>query len=99
MSEIPVSGITRTKGVCGGRPCIAGTRIRVTDIVTAIQLEFGRDEIAEDFELSLIQIDAALNYYERNQKAIDEDIKRQDETFERLSAIGYGRPQHTLLPR
>ena len=99
MMEIPVPGITRTEGVCGGRPCIAGTRIRVTDIVTAVQLKYSRDEIADDFDLSLEQVGAALIYYERNQEAIDADIKRQDETFERLSAIGYGRPQHTLLPR
>ncbi len=46
MTEIPVPGITRTEGVCGGRPCIAGTRICVTDIVTAVQLKYSRDEIA-----------------------------------------------------
>ena len=99
MPEIPVPGITRTEGVCGGRPCIAGTRIRVTDIVTAVQLDYCRSEIAEDFEINREWIDAALSYYERNKVAIDADIKRQDETFERLSAIGYGRPKTSVLPR
>ncbi|MCY4466957.1 MAG: DUF433 domain-containing protein [Chloroflexi bacterium] len=92
-------GITRTEGVCGGRPCIAGTRLRVTDIVTAVQLEYSLCEIAEDFEISLEQVDAALGYYKRNKAAIDVDIKRQDETFERLSKIGYGRPRAAILPR
>ncbi len=99
MSEIPVSGITRTEGVCGGRPCIAGTRIRVTDIVTAVQLQYTRSEIAKDFEINHERVDAALSYYEHNKAAIDADIRRQDETFERLSKTGYGRPQRTLLPR
>ena len=99
MSEIPVSGITRTVGVCGGRPCIAGTRIRVTDIVTAVQLQYSRSEIAEDFAISHERVDAALCYYEHNKAAIDADIRRQDKTFDRLSKSGYGRPQHTLLPQ
>lgn len=99
MTEIPVPGITRTEGVCGGRPCIAGTRIRVTDIVTAVQLEYSQDEIADDFDLSPEQVDAALLYYERNQDALDADMKRQDENFERHFKIGYGRPQTPVLPR
>ncbi len=99
MTEIPVPGITRTEGVCGGRPCIAGTRIRVTDILTAVQLEYSQDEIADDFDLSPEQVDAALLYYERNQDALDADMKRQDENFERHFKIGYGRPQTPVLPR
>ena len=99
MDEIMTPGIQRTKGVCGGRPCVAGTRIRVTDIVTAVQLEYNRQEIADDFDIHLKQVDAALTYYERNKSAIDADIKLQDETFERLSQAGYGRPQPKLLSR
>lgn len=99
MIEIQSSGITRTEGVCGGRPCIAGTRLRVTDIVTAVQLDYSRSEIAEDFDIRQEQVDAALRYYKLNKAAIDADIKRQDETFERFSKIGYGRPQAAILPR
>ena len=99
MSEIHVPGITRTAGVCGGRPCIAGTRIRVTDIVTALQLDNSPSEIAEDFDVSSDRVYAALRYYDRNKAAIEADIKLQDDTFEKLSAIGYGRPQHTILSR
>lgn len=99
MDEIVTPGITRKAGVRGGRPCIEGTGIRVTDIVTAIQLDYSRDEIAVDFDISLQQVDAALSYYDRNTAAIDEDIKRQDENFERLSKLGYGRPKTPVLPR
>ena len=99
MDEIVTPGIVRKAGVRAGRPCIAGTGIRVTDIVTAIQLEYSRDEIAEDFDISVQQVEAALEYYDRNTLAIDEDIKRQDENFERLSKAGYGRPKTPVLPR
>ncbi|MDE2637864.1 MAG: DUF433 domain-containing protein [Chloroflexota bacterium] len=99
MDEIVTPGITRKSGVRGGRPCIEGTGIRVTDIVTAVQLDYSRDEIADDFDISLQQVEAALTYYDRNTVAIDEDIKRQDENFERISKLGYGRPKTPVLPR
>lgn len=99
MEEISTPGIIRKPGVRGGRPCIEGTGIRVTDIVTAVQLEYSREEIAAELELSLKQVDAALAYYEGNKAAIDEDIRRQDENFERLSKAGYGRPKTPVLPR
>ena len=99
MDEIMTPGITRKAGVRGGRPCIEGTGIRVTDIVTAVQLDYSRDTIADDFDLRLEQVDAALTYYERNKAAIDADIILQDETFERLSQSGYGRPKTPVLPR
>lgn len=99
MIEIQSPGITSTEGVCGGRPCLAGTRLRVTDIVTAVVLGYSRSEIADDFDISQEQIDAALRYYKLNKAALDEDMKRQDETFERMSAVGYGRPRTAILPR
>ena len=99
MDESITPGITQKPQVRGGRPCIEGTGIRVTDIVTAVQLAYSREEIAEDFDLCLEQVDAALIYYERNKSILDADIKRQDETFDRHFKIGYGRPQAPVLPR
>lgn len=91
-------GITSKPGVRGGRPCIAGTGIRVTDIVTAVNLGFRHDEIADDFDLSLDQVNAALDFYERHRTAIDADMAVQDENYERHFRIGYGRPQPAVLP-
>ncbi len=99
MDEIVSTGIVRKPEIRGGRPCIEGTGIRVTDIVTAVQLDYSRDEIAQDFDLCLEQVDAALLYYERNKPVVDADIKQQDETFDRHFKIGYGRPQAPILPR
>ena len=100
MRENMTPGITRRPGVRGDRPCIAGTGLRVTDIVMAEQYgECTPDEIVAELEISLEQVAAALNYYEKNRAYIDADIQRQFETFDKLAKAGYGRPSASLLPR
>ena len=100
MNEIMTKGITRKPDVRGGRPCIAGTGLRVTDIIMSAQFgECTRSEIAAELEISLAQVDAAFNYYEKNKAYIDGDIQRQFETFDRLAKAGYGRPKASLLSR
>ena len=83
----PTLHIEITPGVCGGKPRIAGHRIRVQDI--AIWTEEGRspDEIAADFpQLSLGEIYAALAYYHDHREQIDRDIRVDEEFFERVKA-------------
>jgi uncharacterized protein (DUF433 family) len=41
--------IAVTAGVCGGRPVIAGTRMRVTDILEALAQGASEAEILSDF--------------------------------------------------
>ena len=49
--------------ICGGRPRIAGTRVRVSDIVMALAEGASVSEILQDFPyLSTEDISAALNY-------------------------------------
>jgi uncharacterized protein (DUF433 family) len=50
---------------CGGKPCIAGTRIRVQDVYVWHELRGqSPDEIVAAFpHLSLAQVHAALAYY------------------------------------
>ncbi len=57
--------IERTPGVCGGRPRIAGLRIRVQDIVVWHEaLGLSPEEIvAQHPQLTLANIHAALAYY------------------------------------
>lgn len=67
--------------VRGGRPCIAGTGLRVTDVVMAILFhQRTPGEIAADYDISLAQVHAALAYYYQNQIALDADIRQQIET-------------------
>ena len=100
MTEILTPGITRLPEVRGGRPCIAGTGIRVTDIVMSVRYEErSPSQIAEDLAIAIEQVHAALEYYHQNKEEIDKDIDRQIETFERLSKAAHGRPVDSILPR
>lgn len=49
--------------ICGGRPCIKGTRMRVADIVAMLADGATKEEILQDFDyLAEADIDAALRY-------------------------------------
>ena len=53
--------ITQTPGQCGGRPCIRGMRIRVSDILEMLAENVSFSEILEDFpDLKLEDIQACL---------------------------------------
>jgi uncharacterized protein (DUF433 family) len=58
--------ITQTPGQCGGRPCIRGMRIRVTDILEMLAENVSVAEILEDFpDLELADIQACLLFAAR----------------------------------
>jgi len=73
--------IVITPGVAGGKPRIAGRRIKVQNIVIWHErMGLSADEIAENYDLSLAEIYAALAYYYDHREKIDADIK-DDEAF------------------
>lgn len=56
-----LSRITYNPKQCGGRPCIRGMRIRVTDILEMLAENVSSGEILEDFpDLELEDIQACL---------------------------------------
>ena len=60
--------------VMSGRPCIAGTRVRVMDIVAARQAGVPDDELLKHFSsrtLTRSELHAALAYYDDHQDEID----------------------------
>jgi len=58
--------ITQTPGQCGGRPCIRGMRIRVTDILEMLAENVSVTEILEDFpDLEREDIQACLLFAAR----------------------------------
>ena len=55
--------ITLNPEKCGGRPCIRGLRIRVTDILDLLATGLSHDEILEELpDLEKEDIQAALKY-------------------------------------
>ncbi len=82
--------ITKTPGVCGGRACIVGHRIRVMDIVaSSIHHKMKPSEILDQYPgLSMADVYAALAYYFDNKDEVDADFQRDDE----LEAYGQSQP-------
>ncbi len=67
--------ITRTLGLHGEVPHIAGKGVTVRRIVLLMKQGFNPEEIAEEIShLSLAEIYAALSYYYANSGEIDENI-------------------------
>ena len=68
MNQLPnlLTRITQTPGQCGGRPCIRGMRIRVSDILEMLAENVSVQEILEDFpDLELEDIQACLLFAAR----------------------------------
>ena len=84
----------------GGRPCIVGTGLRVTDIVVAkLYHQRTPDEIASAYDISLAKVYAGLAFYYENRDTIEEDIRQQIRTAQKLKEEGFGRPENSILPR
>lgn len=71
---------------CGGKPRIAGTRIRVQDIVAWHEVH-GRspDEIVSGYpHISLADVYAALSYYHAHREDIARQMKDDEEFVDSL---------------
>jgi uncharacterized protein (DUF433 family) len=85
----PVGHIVRTPGVVSGRPRIAGSRIRVSDIVVQRYFhDHSPEEIAgQDVfpSITLADVYAALAYYHDHKEAIDAEFEEDEEEAERFA--------------
>lgn len=55
--------ITLNPKQCGGRPCIRGMRIRVTDVIDLLAAGLNQQQILEELpDLEKADIEAALKY-------------------------------------
>ena len=84
MAKVTAERITKTPGVCGGRTCIAGHRVRVMDIVVWHEV-MGRcaDEIVSQFPtLTLGDVHAALAYYYDHTDEIQAEIQQEQQQGE-----------------
>ncbi len=81
MDSILVKHIEKTQGVCGGRACIAGHRIRVMDVVAWHEKRgYSPDEIVDMFPgITLADVYAALTYYHDNRQEIEDEFGKSDD--------------------
>ncbi len=79
--------ITKKPGICGGKACIDGTRIRVIDAVERYKLLKEKpEEIAAAFGIPVQAIFAALSYYYQHPKEIREEIASEKELIRKMRA-------------
>jgi uncharacterized protein (DUF433 family) len=80
--------IVKTPGICGGRACIAGHRVRVMDIVVWHEMRGNSpDQIVDLFPgVTLADVYAALAYYFDNREEIEDEFRKEDEWSDRLKA-------------
>jgi uncharacterized protein (DUF433 family) len=73
-------------GKCGGKPVIAGTRIRVWDVyVHHERLGKSPDEIVRAYpHITLADVHAALAYYWDHKDQIDQQVRDADEFVAQL---------------
>jgi len=65
--EALLARITRTPGVCGGRPCVRGLRVRVSDILDMLASGMSAADILRDYPyLEADDIPACLFYASRS---------------------------------
>jgi uncharacterized protein (DUF433 family) len=81
MTNVLTQHIAKTPGVCGGRACIAGHRIRVMDIVGWHEKRGHTiTEVEQMFPgITRADIHAALAYYHDNVEEIENDFRKDEE--------------------
>ena len=54
--------ITINAEQCGGKPCIRGMRIRVTDVLELLVNGLTQEQVVEELEIELEDVQACLHY-------------------------------------
>jgi uncharacterized protein (DUF433 family) len=73
-------GITKTPGVCGGDPCIEGTRIPVWVLVKARSLEISEMDLLKDYPIiSATDLANAWVYADAHSDEIATTIRENEE--------------------
>ena len=80
--------IVVTPGTCGGKPRIAGHRVKVADVaVWHERMGIAPEEIVANWpSLTLDEVNAALEYYRLHRERIDADIREAEEFGEKFFA-------------
>ncbi len=86
QSKIKHPYITRKPGICGGKPIIAGTRIKVAQIAIYYEkMGHTPDDILQAHpHLTLAQVHDALSYYYENIQEIDRQIAAERQMVEEM---------------
>ncbi len=84
--HVPGDYIEQTPGVCGGKPRIRDTRMKVSDVAWR-HVHNGQplDDIIEGFpHLTLAQLHAALAYYYDHRDVVEAEIREEEASLDRI---------------
>ncbi len=100
MNEIKTEHIVSRPEVCGGKACIAGTRIRVQDIYVWHELQgTSADEIVSRFEhITMADVYAALAYPWDHRAEIQRDVQEEMAFVEQMK-LKHASPLRDKLAR
>lgn len=86
MSQAELGRITTNPSVCGGKPCVAGSRIRVQDVYVWHEMQgLSADEIVSRFpQLTMADVYAALSYYGDHRDEIQRQMAADHEFVESM---------------
>jgi uncharacterized protein (DUF433 family) len=84
-----IEAIMSDPAIHGGRPVIAGTHIRVADLVAShVYRGLSPEELAVNFRLDMGQVYAALAYYYMHKESLDNAMRDDaDQAGELLSDL------------
>jgi uncharacterized protein (DUF433 family) len=90
---LPIEAVVSDPDIRGGRPLVAGTTLRVSDLAAYHTLAgLSPDQLSAQFDLDLADVHAALSYYFRHKADIDaeiqENVEQADLWRQRLVAQG-----------
>jgi uncharacterized protein (DUF433 family) len=88
MSSVSTEHIAKTPGLCGGRACIAGHRIRVMDIAVLHEKRgLSPEEIVHQYPgITLADVHAALTYFLDHRQEIEDEFRQDEQAAQQLLA-------------
>ncbi len=86
MTSTATERIVSNPDVCGGKPCIAGSRIRVQDVYIWHEIQgLTADEIVSRFpHITMADVYAALAYYWNHRTEIQQQMDEETAFVERM---------------
>ena len=86
QTGVTTQHISSKPGVCGGKACVDGTRIRVQDIYVwhVLQGQSPEEIVAGFPQLSMADVHAALAYYWDHRDEIHREIQQAEEEYEEI---------------
>ena len=92
MAKMAIEHIVSIPGIRDGKPFIARKSITVQYVAELYNHDWTANQIADEHDLTLGEVHAALSYYYDHKAEIDEAIRTSDELVKRI-----GTPAEELI--